>query len=69
MNPTFESYSHWRTMMTETAGLTLDRDYCKERIEALSNEGDPSTLAFLKAYGSAHRDQILRWFEQALSES
>lgn len=69
MNPTYESYAHWRAMMTETAGIELNATYCKERITALSNEKDPSTKAFLTAYGDSHRDRIVSWFEQALSEA
>ena len=69
MNPTYENYAHWRAMMTDTAGISLDAVYCKERIAALSDEKDHSTQAFLRTYGSAHRDQILGWFEQALAES
>ena len=69
MNPLYESYAHWRDELTEKAKLCLDAAYCRARIEALSNEGDPSTQSLLKAYGAAHRDQILRWFEQALAES
>jgi len=69
MNSLYESYAHWRGELTEKARLTLDAAYCRDRIEALSNEGDPSTRALLKAYGAAHRDQVLRWFDQALAES
>ena len=54
--------------MTENAKLTLDESYCKKRIEALSDDEDPSTSAFLKAYGAPHRDQVLSWFEQTLAE-
>ena len=69
MEASYESYTHWRAEITAKANVTLDAAYCTERIEALSNEQDPSTKAFLKTYGSAHRDQILRWFEQALGEA
>ena len=69
MNPLYESYAHWRDELTEKAKLSLDAAYCRARMEALSNEDDPSTRSLLKAYGAAHRDQVLRWFEQALAES
>lgn len=69
MNPTYESYSHWRSMMTQTAGLALDRAYCRERIAVLSDEKDPSTRAFIKTYGADHRDRIVRRFEQVIAES
>ena len=54
--------------MTEKGGLTLDASYCKDRINALSNDEEASTRSLIRAYGSEHRDQMLRWFEQALSE-
>lgn len=69
MKPTYESYQHWRSMMTDTAGIKLTADYCKERIKALCNENDPTTKAFVRSYGEDHRDQIVRWFEQAAAES
>ena len=69
MIQTYKGYDEWRAAMTETAGFSLNPAYCQDRINALSNEQDPSTRAFLKAYGDAHRDQVVRWFEQALAES
>ncbi|MEM9283936.1 MAG: hypothetical protein AAGA96_19110 [Verrucomicrobiota bacterium] len=69
MNSTYESYAQWRSMMTETAGLNLDPSYCRERIEALSDEKDPSTKSFVKTYGVSHRNQIVRWFQQVIEES
>ena len=68
MDFTYESYAHWRKEMTEKGGLTLDASYRKDRINALSNDEEASTRALIRAYGSEHRDQMLRWFEQALSE-
>ena len=68
MNFSYESYTHWRDEMTQNAGITLDAAYCRERIQSLTNEDDSSTRSLLKAYGSGHRDQMVRWFEQALTE-
>ena len=67
MKPTYENYQHWRSAMTNEAGLTLSADYCKERIEALGNDKDASTRAFVDAYGEDHRRQIIQWFEKALA--
>jgi len=64
----FTNYNEWRTTMIERAGLTLDRDYCEERIAALQDESIPQTRSFLDAYGPNYRDQVLAWFQQALSE-
>jgi len=48
--PTFDTYSDWHQAITERCGLTLDRAYCESRIEALSDESDHATRAFLEAY-------------------
>ena len=69
MEASYKSYAHWRAEIIEKARVTLDADYCKCRMAALANAHDPSTKAFLKAYGEEHRDQVLKWFEQALAES
>ena len=49
----FTNYDDWRNTMIKHAGLTLDHDYCTERIAALKDEGNASTA----------------WFQQALSEN
>lgn len=64
----FTNYNDWRNTMIKNAGLTLDHDYCTERIAALQDEGNPTTKSFLKAYGANYRDQVIAWFQQALSE-
>ena len=69
MKANYKNYEDWRTVMTDMAGITLSADYCKERIEALNNDKVPSTKAFVAAYGADHRNQIVKWFEQALAAS
>lgn len=69
MNVSYESYAHWRSVMTDEAGLSLTADYCRERIEALTDEKDASTKAFVDAYGNEHRNQVVTWFEQAMAEA
>ena len=65
----FTNYNDWRNTMIEHAGLTLDHKYCTERIAALQDKGNASTASFLKAYGANYRDQVIAWFQQALSEN
>lgn len=69
MNPSYESYGHWRTEMTENAKLTLDREYCEERIKTLSDSTHIDTRALLKSYGSGHLTQVLEWFQRAAAEA
>ena len=64
----FTNYDEWRNTMIERAGLTLDHDYCTERIAALQDEDNSHTKSFLKSYGATYRDQVVTWFQQALSE-
>ncbi len=55
--------------MIEHAGLTLDQDYCKERLEILENETLEETQTFIKLYGPAYHQQVISWFNKALSEA
>ena len=68
MNP-FTNYQEWRNTMIETAGLTLDRDYCKERLTVLEDETVEETQSFIKIYGTNYHKQGIAWFTQALSEA
>lgn len=64
----FNTYQEWRAAITGPCGLTLDRDYCEQRIAALQDEKAPGTRPFLEAYGSDYRDQVITWFQQALAD-
>jgi len=65
----FPNYQEWRTAITGPCGLTLSREYCRERIDALADPTIPSTKAFLKAYGQNYLDQVSAWFQQAEREA
>ena len=64
----FTSYQEWRKTMIEHASLTLDRDYCTERLAILENENLSETRSFIKMYGATYHKQVIAWFNQALSE-
>ncbi len=65
----FQSYHEWHAAITGPCGITLDHDYCEQRIAALHDKKAPGTMAFLDAYGSEYRDQVVAWFRQALSQA
>ena len=48
----FKNYEDWRMTMIKHAGLTLDQDYCKERIKVLWMINE-ETRTFIKHYGAA----------------
>ena len=64
----FTNYQEWRTTMTERAGLTLDREYCQERLAVLEDETTAETQSFIKSFGASYHKQVVSWFHQALSE-
>lgn len=68
MDP-FTTYTDWRTTMIKHAGLTLDSDYCEQRLGVLENEQDEETQTFIKIYGATYHKQVIDWFRQALSEA
>ncbi len=65
----FTSYKEWRMTMIDHAGLTLDQDYCKERLAVLEDKTTKETQTFIKLYGDSYHQQVVAWFHQALSES
>ena len=65
----FTNYQEWRTTMINRAGLTLDHDYCKERLAVLEDKNAEETSSFIKLYGDAYHEQVIAWFQKALSEA
>ncbi len=63
----FASYDEWHSAITGRCGLTLSKEYCEERIAALTDEKAPGTKPFIETYGADYRDQVIAWFRQALS--
>lgn len=66
---TFVTYHEWRVAITGPCGLTLDRAYCEQRIDALQDPKAHGTQPFIEAYGTEYRDQVIEWFRQALHEA
>ncbi len=62
-----KNYQDWHHAITEVGGIPLTTEFCTERIEALQNDDDPGTQSFVKLYGATYRDQVIQWFQQALS--
>jgi len=69
MNQIFTTYQEWRSTMIERAGLTLDRNYCEERLAVLQDESTAETRSFIKLFGGDYHKQVIAWFHQALAES
>jgi len=69
MNNLFTNYQEWRSTIIDRAGLTLDSDYCKERLAVLEDESSSETLSFIKSFGANYHKQVVSWFHQALSEA
>lgn len=55
--------------MIERAKLTLDSDYCTERLAVLEDESAAEIQPFIKAYGADYHKQVVAWFHQTLSEA
>ena len=65
----FSDFSEWRKAITLRCGLTLSREYCTERIDALRDDTVPTTRNFIKDYGENYRALVISWFEQAHNEA
>lgn len=58
----FETYEEWREAITGRCGLTLTKNYCEERIRALSDPEDASTRDFVRLYGESYLRSAISWF-------
>lgn len=67
--PIFSNYDDWRRTITGVCRLDLTRAYCQERQRALTDDDEPATRDFVKAYGNGYRDRVLSWFRQAEEEA
>lgn len=65
----FSHYDEWRAAITGVCGLALTADYCASRATALRDDSEPSTRAFVTAYGPDYRDQVAAWFARAGEEA
>lgn len=61
----FNSFEQWRAAITGPCGINLTQDYCEDRVRALNNPAEPSTKAFVEAYGETYRALVVSWFDQA----
>lgn len=61
----FQSYAEWRHALTVRCGIRLTPEYARERLAALRDPSVPTTQDFLKKYGEAYLQQVIRWFQQA----
>ena len=65
----FQSYSEWRSALTERCNIRLTPDYARKRLAALNDNNDAHTKEFAEKYGDAYLQQVIQWFEQAEQES
>lgn len=65
----FNDYQEWREAITTLGGFTLDQEYCEQRINALKDDTDKGTQSFIEVFGEEYREQVINWFQQALTEA
>lgn len=62
------SYQDWKRCITVDCGIKLTHEYIEERLRALQDERNAHTAEFIRLYGTAHWQNVMRWFERALNE-
>ena len=60
------NYAEWKQCIEVDCPIPLTTDFCRRRVEALNNEGDPHTAAFRRRWGDDHLARVIAWFEQAI---
>lgn len=60
-----QTYAQWRHCITVECGIPLTHDFIIARLAVWHDSGSEETRRFVRLYGEAHRQAIIRWFEQA----
>ena len=63
-----QDYAAWRHCIEVDCGITLTPAWIEQRITALQDDRDHHTRRFVELWGSAHHEQVIGWFRQALTE-
>ena len=62
------TYNDWKHCITVLCGIPLTPAYVQERLAVLRNPADHGTQKLVAAWGEAHRERVIGWFEQAEGE-
>lgn len=63
-----ETYEDWRRCITVDCGIPLTLEYCRERLQVMSDPDDRTTRRFVETWGDEHRRRVVEWFERAQSD-
>ena len=68
MTRSLQTYDDWKHCITVLCGIPLTSAYVEDRLAALRDPADHGTQKFIAAWGEAHRERVIGWFEQAERE-
>lgn len=63
-----QSYEEWVDCITISCKIDLTVPYINERLGALRDPSNAHTKRYTQLYGEPYLEQVIGWFEQALSE-
>jgi len=61
----FTNYGEWHEALTVHCGIVLTPDYANQRIAALQNDSDATTMEFVRFYGDTYRRLVVTWFQRS----
>jgi hypothetical protein len=63
-----QTYPAWRHCITVDCGIPLTLAFIEARLAVYSDQNNIENHRFRKLYGFTHRDNVLRWLQQARQE-
>lgn len=63
------SYEAWKHCIEHWCEIPLTRPFVEQRLAALGNPKDEHTQKLVQAYGEAHHQQLLGWFQRWADEN
>ena len=67
-NPIPQSYPAWLHCITVDCGIPLTLAFIDTRLAVFMDELNTENHHFRKLYGDAHKQNVLRWLQQAKAE-
>ena len=60
------NFIEWKECIEVKCGIRLTRSFIQQRLSELGNTQGQQTKEFIRLYGEAYHQQVVKWFEESL---
>lgn len=59
-----QTFEQWKYCIEKDCGITLTKQFAKERLAVYADPAKEETKKFISLYGEQHLKNILKWLQQ-----